>query len=148
MLGLQDYIASHYSGTPPLTDILYSGHLVIQDKMLRSGLNLRHFTALQNPETSLFRKADRFCGPTSTWTVQNPLDNADAGRPLAKDCPVPQVESPTGHYTNTGTHSSSLWLSFLAFVQQGRAMEQYIRNAQRHEYALPRLPEIYRKPPK
>ena len=27
---------------PPLTDILYSGHLIIQDKMLRSGLNLHY----------------------------------------------------------------------------------------------------------
>ena len=27
---------------PPLTDILYSRHLIIQDKMLRSGLNLHY----------------------------------------------------------------------------------------------------------
>ena len=47
------------------------------------------------------------------------LDNADAGRPLAQDCPAPLIDSPTGDYTNTGTHSSSLWLSFLAIVQQG-----------------------------
>ena len=55
----------------------------------------------------------------STWTVQNSLDNADAGRPLAQDCPAQLVDSPTGHYTNTGMHSSSLWLFFLAIVQQG-----------------------------
>ena len=45
-------------------------------------------------------------------------------------------------------HSSSLWLSFLAIVQQGRALERRFRSAQRHEYVLPHLPEIYRKPPK
>ena len=29
-----------YTVDTPLTEILYSGHLIIQDKMLRSGLNL------------------------------------------------------------------------------------------------------------
>ena len=93
--------------------------------------------------TSLFHKADRFCGPASTWTVQNSLDNADAGRPLAQDCPA---DSPTGHYTNTGTHSSSLWLYFLAIVQQGRALERAfvaLNGTSTHC-----LPEIYGKPPK
>ena len=74
-------------------------------------------------DTSLFRKADRFCSPASTWTVQNSLDNADAGRPLTQDCPAPLIDSPTGHCTNTGTHSSSLQLYFPAIVQQGRAVE-------------------------
>ena len=32
---------------------------------------------LQNVNTLLFRKADRFSSPTSTLTVQNSLDNAD-----------------------------------------------------------------------
>ena len=73
------------------------------------------------------------------WTVQNLLDRADTGM-------APLVDSPTGHYTNTSTHSSSLWLSFLAIVQQGRALEQRLRSAQWHKYALPHLPEIYRKP--
>ena len=102
--------------------------------------------ALRNTDTSLFRKTDRFRGPASTWSVQNSLDNADAGRTLAQDFPAPLVDSPTGDYTNTGTHSSSLWLSFFAIVQQGRALERRLRSAQRHKYALPRLPEIYRKP--
>ena len=77
--------------TPPVvlltTDILYSGHLTIQDKMSRSKLNLhyaKYFTALQNVDTSLFRKVDRFCSPPSIWTVQNSLNNADTGRPLAQ----------------------------------------------------------------
>ena len=67
--------------------------------------------------------------------------------PLAQDCPAPLVDSPTGHYTNTGTHSSSLWLSFLAIIQQGRALERRLHSAQQHEYTLPCLPEIYWKPP-
>ena len=99
-------------------------------------------------DTSLFRKADRFCGPASTWTVQKSLDNVHVGRSLTQDCPASLIDSQTGHYTNTGTHSSSIWLSFLAIVQQGRALEQRLRSAQRHEYALSRLPEIYWKPPK
>ena len=37
---------------------------------------------------------------------------------------------------------------FFAIVQQGRALEWRLRSIQRHEYALPRLLEIYRKPPK
>ena len=44
----------------------------------------------------------------ATWTVQNSLDSADAGMPLAQDCPAPLIDSTTGHYDNTGTHSSSL----------------------------------------
>ena len=31
-----------YTVELPLTDILYSGHLIIQDKMLQSGLNLHY----------------------------------------------------------------------------------------------------------
>ena len=84
--------------------------------------NLHYSTAFRNTDTSLFRKVGRFCGPASTWTVQNSLDNADAGRRLA-DCPAPLIDSQTGHCTNTGTYSSSHWLSFLAIIQQGRAVE-------------------------
>ena len=96
--------------------------------MSRSRLNLhyaQYFTALRNADTLIaIRKADRFCGPASTWTVQTSLDNADAGRPLAQDYPAPLIDSSTGHCTNTGTHSFSLWLSFSAIVQQGRAVER------------------------
>ena len=31
-----------YTVEPPLTDILYGGHLIIQDKMLRCELNLHY----------------------------------------------------------------------------------------------------------
>ena len=74
---------------------------------------------MRNAGTSLFRKADRFCGPASTWIVENSRDNANADRPLAQDYPTALVDSPTGHYTNTGTHSFSLWLTFLTIVQLG-----------------------------
>ena len=62
-------------------------------------------------DTSLFREAERFCCPASTWTVQKSLNNPDAGRPLAQGCPALLIDSPTGHCTNTGTNSFSLWLS-------------------------------------
>ena len=52
-------------------------------------------------DTSLFRKADRFFGPSSSWTVQNSLYNADAGMPLAQDCPAELIDSTTGHYNST-----------------------------------------------
>ena len=76
---------------------------------------------LRNVDTLLFCKVDRFFGPSSTWTVQISLDDADAGMPLAQDCPAPLVDSKTGHIISSGTHSSSLWLAFLTSIQQGRA---------------------------
>ena len=48
------------------------------------------YAATETPpsaDTSLFRKVDRFFGSSSSWTVQNSLDNADAGMPLVQDCP-------------------------------------------------------------
>ena len=77
-----------------------------------------------SPLRTLFRKVDRFCDSASTWTVQNSLDNADAGRPLAQDCPASLIDPPTGHCTNTATHSFNLWLSFPSILQQGRAVER------------------------
>ena len=53
---------------------------------------------------------------SSTWTVQNSLDNADTGMPFTQDCLALRNDSPTGHYTNTGTHSSSLWLAIFIGV--------------------------------
>ena len=93
--------------------------------MLWSGLNLHYalyFTALRNVDTLLFRKTDRSCVPASTWTVQNLLHNADAGRHLAQDCPAPLIDSPNGQYTNTGTHSSSLWFPFLYYFYPIKCM--------------------------
>ena len=40
-------------------------------------------TVRSSAGSSLFHKADRFIGPSSTWTVQISLDNVDAGMPLA-----------------------------------------------------------------
>ena len=42
--------------------------------------------------------------------------------PLTQVC-APLINSTTGHYNSTGTHSTSLWLAFLTSVQQGRALE-------------------------
>ena len=75
-----------------------------------------------NVETPVFRKADGFFDPTSTWTVQN---YADTHMPLMQDCLAPLIDSTTRHYStcSTYTHSTSLWLAFLASIQQGRALE-------------------------
>ena len=75
-----------------------------------------------NVETPVFRKADGFFDPTSTWTVQN---YADTRMPLMQDCLAPLIDSTTRHYStcSTYTHSTSLRLAFLASVQQGRALE-------------------------
>ena len=40
-------------------------------------------------------KADGFCGPSSTWIMQNALDNVDTGMPLAQDCLAPLIHSTT-----------------------------------------------------
>ena len=77
-----------------------------------------------NAETLLFCKADKFFGPFSTWTVQNSLDNADTHLPLTQGCPPPLIDSTTGHYNSTGSHSTSLWSAFLVSIQQGRALER------------------------
>ena len=53
-------------------------------------------------------KQTDFCGPARPWTVQTSVDNADAGSLFAHDCPTALIDSPTGHYTITGAHSSSL----------------------------------------
>ena len=111
----------------PVTDILCNEHLTTQDKMLQSGLNKHYNTShLSKMQTSRYSiKRTDFAVPLiPAWTVQNPLDNADTGRCLAQNCLTPLIDIPTGHYTNTGMHSSSLWLSFLAIIQQGRALER------------------------
>ena len=81
------------------------------------------YGSLKSEHLAILYSGQIFVVP-STWTVRNSLSNADAGRPLTQYCPALLIDSPTEHYTNTGTHSSSLWLSFLAIVQQGRALER------------------------
>ena len=56
-------------------------------------------------------------------SVQNLLDNADTGMPLRQDCPPSLINSMTGHYDSTSTHSTSFLLAFLTSVQQGLAWE-------------------------
>ena len=57
-----------------------------------------------------------FSGPSSTWTVQNLLNNVDACMHLTQDCLPPLVDSTTGHYNSHGPHNTSLWLVFLASI--------------------------------
>ena len=42
---------------------------------------------------------------------------------LMQGSPAPLKNSTTGFYNSTGMHSTSLWLAFLASVQQERALE-------------------------
>ena len=54
--------------------------------------------------------------------MQNSLDYVDAGMPLMQDCPAPLIDLTAGHYNSTEMHSTSLWLAFLAGLQQGGAL--------------------------
>ena len=72
----------------------------------------------------LFRKANGFYGPFSTWIVQNSLDNADVHLPLVQGCLPLLIDSTTQRYNSTCTHSTNLWSAFHTSVQQGRALER------------------------
>ena len=109
----------------PLMDILYSGYISLHRTKCRKiefALCVILFSSPKSEHLAILYSGQIFAVP-STWTVQNSLSNADAGRSLTQYCPAPLIDSPTGHYTNTGTHSSLVWLSFLAILQQGRALE-------------------------
>ena len=69
----------------------------------------------------IIHKADRFFGPSSTWTM---LNSQDAGMTLAQDFQAPLIDSTIGQYNSAGMNNSSLWLAFLASLQQGRALER------------------------
>ena len=105
----------------------------------------RHYSKPMKCGHPLFHKADRLFGPTSTWTVQNSLQNADARKPLTQDCPPLLLDAMTGHHNSTGTHSTSLWLAFLASIQQERAMEGRFCSIQ-HHYTLLSPLKIYWMP--
>ena len=45
--------------------------------------------------------------PSSTWTVQNSPDNADAERPLTQDFLVPLIHLTTGHWAIAEKYSVS-----------------------------------------
>ena len=49
-------------------------------------LLIQYLSVLLNPDTLLFYKSDRFFGLSSTSTVENLLNNADADMSLAHDC--------------------------------------------------------------
>ena len=108
---------------PPLTDTSQKRSPHLHSQYLR---------ILPSADTSLFHEADKFVSPSSTWLVQNSLDNADAGMPLAHDCPAQLIDSTTGHYNSIGTRRTSIWLAFLASIQQRRALERAFKAAQVH----------------
>ena len=56
--------------------------------------------------------------------------------------------STAGYYCSIGMHSTSLWQAFPTSIQQRRALECAFVVLDSTRYALPCLPEIYRKPPK
>jgi len=58
--------------------------------------------------------------------------HADASMPHAQDCPVPLIDSTTGHYNSSGMHNSSIWLAFLASIQQGGALERAFEPKKQH----------------
>ena len=68
---------------PPLTDTPYSGHFAYRAT----------FTIPKNTPNFGHLKADRFVGPTSTWTVQNSVDVGYS----TQDCPALLIDSATGH---------------------------------------------------
>ena len=51
------------------------------------------FTIPKNTHNCAHLKADRFVGPTSTWTVQNSIDVGYS----TQDCPALLIDSATGH---------------------------------------------------
>ena len=78
---------------------------------------LIHFLRiLPNADTSLLYTANRFFSPTTTWTIQISLDNADASMTPAQDCPALLIDPTPGHYSSTCTKFISLWLALLASV--------------------------------
>ena len=107
------------------------------------GLLIQHLRILQM-QTPRYSVKWTVFGSSSTWTVQNSLDNADACKPLTQDCPPSLVKSITGHYNSTGTHNTSLSCQHTA----RESSRTHLQSAQGHKCALPRLLEICQKPPK
>ena len=70
-------------------------------------------------DTPLFRKADNFFSPFSTWIVHSSLDNADAHFLLRKfvrhGWSIQQLDIIS---SSIGSYSSSLSSAFLASVQE------------------------------
>ena len=111
---------------------------------------------MQTPRYSI--KQTDFVVPLVLGLYKISLDNVDTGRPLAQDCPALDIiltlvltvlasGYPFLPSCRKGELRNSTFVS-LVIVQQGIALEQRLRSAQWHKYTLPRLPEIYRKPPK
>jgi len=67
------------------------------------------------------------------------LDNADTQIPLTQACLPTLINSPTGHYNSTGMHSTASGLPFTP----KETSETHLCSAQKHNYTMPYLPDIY-----
>ena len=112
--------------------------------VLGTVMRYRRYVTITKPRS---RSASMRSAIYPCWTVQNySLDNADAGRPLAQDCPEPLIDSRTGTLVGIVLASGYPFLSCYRTARESSGTR--LRSAQRHEYALPHLPKIYWKPPK
>ena len=110
---------------------LISGHLQYCRHFVLSWMHLYMFAQLIYGNPCIPWSGQNF-GPNSTWSVQDSLNTADAH---GQDCPQPLINSTTGHYSSTCTHSTSLWLAFLANLQQGRAWNKALNCTNNHFHA-------------
>ena len=110
---------------PSLTDTSDSGHLTYMATLsvLIEEPLIQYLRILPNADALLFLEADRFFSPFSTWTVRNSFNNMNTCMSPAQDCLAPLIDSTTGQYNSTVTHSTSLLLAFLNSIKQGRAPE-------------------------
>ena len=120
---------------------LISGHLQYCRHFVLSWMHLYMFAQLIYGNPCIPWSGQNF-GPNSTWSVQDSLNTAESDA-HGQDCPQPLINSTTGHYSSTCTHSTSLWLAFLANLQQGRAWNKALNCTNNHFHAC--LPEIYQK---
>ena len=110
---------------PWYSEPLKRGHTILMDVLLRNGFAFPSTVLYYNPwnaDTLLFRKADKFFGPSSTWTVQNslvmPTLACHSRKVVCHRWPIQQLDI----NNSTGTYNTNFWLAFLASLQQGRVL--------------------------
>ena len=115
----------------------------IADTLFGRKRNYRMFVYNQNPwnaELPVFRNADRFPSPNSTWTVQNSLDNQDAclATAFVKSCAtftirweIAALTSLSIHYHAHWKHDRSPWNmdTFILWTHSGGPNGVYFRGA-------------------